>query len=76
MDEKKQIVYELLAHQLDKDLSDISEESRLKEDLWADSLDEMEIKVELENKFSIEIPEEDLDKFKTVGDILNYLDQH
>jgi acyl carrier protein len=46
------------------------------EDLQADSLDVVELMMELEEEFEIEIPDEDFDTIKTVGDAIRYIEQH
>jgi acyl carrier protein len=46
------------------------------EDLNADSLDLVELIMSLEEEFGVEIPDEDAEKIATVGDALNYLDEH
>ena len=46
------------------------------EDLQADSLDVVELMMELEEEFEIEIPDEDFDKIKTVGDAIRYIEHH
>ena len=51
----------------------ISNEDRLVEDLGADSLDLAEILMSIEEEFQIEVPDEDAEKIKTVGDIVDYL---
>jgi acyl carrier protein len=43
------------------------------EDLGADSLDTVELVMEFEKEFNIDIPDEDAEKLRTVGDALNYL---
>ena len=48
-------------------------ESHLVEDLHADSLDVVELVMDLEQEFDTEIPDEELPKVQTVGDILRYL---
>lgn len=45
----------------------------LADDLGADSLDTVEIVMELENVFEIEVPDDDFEEWKTVGDIHNYV---
>lgn len=50
--------------------------ARLVEDLGADSLDQIELVLALEEEFSIDISDEDAVKFKTVGDIVAYVEQH
>jgi acyl carrier protein len=42
-------------------------------DLGADSLDTVELIMELENRFNIQIPDEDQEKIQTVGDAVNYV---
>ena len=44
------------------------------DDLGADSLDTVELIMKMEEDFGIEIPDEDAEKLKTVGDVVNYLD--
>lgn len=52
--------------------SQVSVETRLMEDLGADSLDAVELNMALEDKFGMEIPDNILIKVKTIGDILEY----
>ena len=49
-------------------------ESRLIDDLKADSLDIVELVMDLEQEFDVEIPDEDLPKVQTVADIVNFLE--
>lgn len=58
---------------MDVDEEDISESARFKDDLDADSLDLFELTMELEDEFDIETPSEELEKLKSVSDVLNYL---
>lgn len=60
----------------DRDLSrdDITDETRFREDLHADSLDAVELVMAIEEAFDIEIPDEASEKFNTVGDVLKYLE--
>ncbi len=51
-------------------------EARFADDLDADSLDLVELVMALEEEFGLDIHDEDADKFKTVGDALNYLKDH
>ena len=52
---------------------EITEATSFKEDLNADSLDLFEMVMSLEEEFGIEIPSEDLEQLKTVGDVMEYL---
>ena len=63
----------ILAHQLDLDESEITPESRFKEDLEADSLDLFELLTTLEEQYEIEIPAEDMEQLTTVGAVMDYL---
>ncbi|MDK2807774.1 MAG: acyl carrier protein [Clostridiales bacterium] len=50
--------------------------ARFKEDLGADSLDLFEMVMSLEEEFGVEIPTEELEKMSTVGDVMNYIEEH
>lgn len=69
LEKVKVIIYE----KLDVDEVDITESTRFKDDLNADSLDLFELVMELEDEFGVEIPSEDLEKLESVGDVLNFL---
>lgn len=53
---------------------EITEETSMMKDLDADSLDAVEIMMELEDEFEIEIPDEDAEQFKTIGDIVKFVE--
>ncbi len=63
----------ILAKQLQIDHSRITEDTDIVEDLGADSLDIVEALMELEQTFSISVPDEEIVKFRTPKDILNYI---
>ena len=67
-------VREIIAEQLDVDIEEISMETNLMKDLEADSLDAVEIIMGIEDEYSIEIPDEVAEEFKTVGDIVRYVE--
>ena len=69
-------VREIIAKQLDVDANGITMKSKLVDDLKADSLDVVELIMDLEQEFDIEIPDEELPKVRTVGDIVEYLEKH
>lgn len=64
---------EIVMEQLNVEKSEIKMDSNFKEDLGADSLDLFELVMALEEKYSVEIPADDLDKIATVNDVINYL---
>jgi len=69
MKELKEIIIEKLSVTEDQ----ITEEARFQEDLGADSLDVVELVMAIEEKFDIEVPDEDAEKIRTVGDAVNYI---
>jgi acyl carrier protein len=66
-------VRDIIAEQLGIDPDEITMESSFIDDLGADSLDIVELIMALEEEFDIEIPDEDAEKIKTVGDVVEYL---
>jgi len=69
----EQRVREIIADQLGESIENITPEKDFVQDLGADSLDVVELVMALEEEFGIEIPEEDAEKIKTVGDAINYI---
>lgn len=68
-------VVNIIAEQLGVDaVEDITAETSLMKDLEADSLDAVEIMMELEDEFGITIPDEDAEKFENIGDIVKYVE--
>ena len=64
----------ILCDQLPLDPESISMDSRIKEDLGADSLDVLQLLMALEEEKGITIPDEVLPTLKTVGDIVGYME--
>ncbi|MAF91231.1 MAG: acyl carrier protein [Bdellovibrionota bacterium] len=64
---------EIIVEQLSVDEDRIKAESSFIDDLGADSLDIVELVMTMEEKFDLEIPDEDAETLKTVGDALTYL---
>ncbi|HET7553631.1 MAG TPA: acyl carrier protein [Gemmatimonadaceae bacterium] len=70
LDEK---VKEIIAKELGVERDKLTNEASFMEDLGADSLDTVELVMEFEKEFNIDIPDEDAEKLRTVGDALDYL---
>ena len=69
-------VRDMIASQLQVDAATITPESRLVEDLKADSANIMVMILELENQFGIEVEDEVILTLKTVGDVAGYIEAH
>jgi acyl carrier protein len=69
-------VKEIIAKELEVGAQQLVPEAKFIEDLGADSLDIVELVMALEEEFGIDIPDEDAEKMKTVGDAMNYLQSH
>lgn len=68
-------VVEIIVEQLGVNEEDVTPEKSFVEDLNADSLDSTELIMTFEQKFGFDISEEDSEKLKTVGDVINYIEQ-
>lgn len=66
----------ILVEQLECNPEDITMESLLVDDLGGDSLDAIDIVMSVEDTFKVEVPDEIIEKIETVGDIVNYIEDH
>ena len=64
-----------IAKQLRKPVADVTVDKKLKEDLNADSLDLVELMMNLEEQYHITIADDDLVKMQTIGDVVTYIAQ-
>ena len=64
----------ILAEQFGENEDSITLDTNLTEDLGADSLDLADILMGIEDEFEVEIPDEDIENIKTVGDIVEYIE--
>ena len=71
--EKK--IKEIVMEKLQVESSSVVENASFIDDLGADSLDTVEIVMDFEEKFGIEIPDEDAEKIRTVGDAIGYIEE-
>ncbi len=69
-------VKEIIVKELEVSAQQLTPEAKFIEDLGADSLDIVELVMALEEEFGLDIPDEDAEKLKTVGDAMNYLKAH
>ena len=69
-------IISLTATQLDLGEDEISLDSNFMKDLGADSLDTVELIMEFEEEFDLEIPDEDAEKITTVGAAFDYVNNH
>lgn len=69
-------VKEVVIEQLDCDAAEVKEDSKFIEDLGADSLDVVELVMALEEKFDLEIPDEDAEGIQTVADAIKYIEDN
>ncbi|MCM3632073.1 MULTISPECIES: acyl carrier protein [Paenibacillus] len=69
-------VTSIIVDRLGVDAEKVTLEASFKEDLNADSLDVVELIMELEDEFNLEISDEDAEKITTVGEVVNYIQSH
>ena len=73
VDMSERRIHEIIAEQLGIGEEEITENATFVDDLGADSLDIVELIMALEEEFSTEIPDEDAERMKKVGDLVTYL---
>jgi acyl carrier protein len=66
-------VKDIIVSKLGVDAAQVTPEASFTNDLGADSLDTVELVMEFEKAFNIQIPDEDAEKITTVGDVINYV---
>ncbi|MCD7720746.1 MAG: acyl carrier protein [Prevotellaceae bacterium] len=76
MSEIEAKVKEIIVEKLGVDESEVTESASFTQDLGADSLDTVELIMELEKAFSISIPDDAAEKISTVGDAIKYIEEH
>lgn len=69
-------VIEIISAQMGVSKENVKAETHIVNDLGADSLDTVEMVMELEEEFDITIPDEDAEKIQTVGQAIKYIEEH
>lgn len=69
-------VTQIVSDQLEVPKEEIARESSFIDDLKADSLDIVELVMEFEEEFGVQVAEDDYDKIRTVGDAIDYIEEH
>ena len=69
-------VRDILVEQLDVEEEKVSMEASIMDDLGADSLDIVDLVMSLEGEFGVEIPDDQVENIKTVGDIVKYIEDN
>ncbi len=67
-------VKEIIINELGVDPEKVTHDASFVEDLGADSLDTVELVMAFEEEFGVDIPDEDAEKMRTVGDAINYIE--
>lgn len=68
-------VKKVIVEQLGVDESEVTPDASITDDLGADSLDQVELVMALETEFNLDIPDEEAEKIKTVGDAVRYVEE-
>ena len=66
----------ILSNQFEVEIDTITAETNVMEDLGADSLDVVDMLMSLEDEFDVEIPDEEIEKMRTVADVVSYIEEH
>ncbi len=66
----------ILSEQFDVEEDTITADTSIADDLGADSLDVVDLLMSIEDEFEIEIPDEEVENIKTVGELVKYIEEH
>ena len=69
-------VIDVIVEQLGVDREKVTPDAKFIDDLGADSLDTVELVMTFEEKFSVEVPDEEAEKLKSVADVVKYIEEH
>ena len=76
MSEIQEKVVKIIVDKLGVKESEVTPEATFTGDLGADSLDTVELVMEFEKAFDVQVADEEAEKFQTVGDVINYIESH
>lgn len=69
-------IREIICEQLDLEEDDVTLDSNIMEDFEADSLDLVDLVMSLEDEFNMEVPDDQIENFRTVGDVVRYIEEN
>ncbi|MBD5093617.1 MAG: acyl carrier protein [Subdoligranulum sp.] len=69
-------IREIICDQLDLEEDSITMDSDIMEDFEADSLDLVDLVMSLEDEFNMEVPDDQIENFRTVGDVVRYIEEN
>ena len=70
----KDRILQIIAEQFNIDKDDLTEDMNFQDDLNADSIELVELVMTIEEEFETEVSEEDLENLKTIGDVIEYVE--
>lgn len=69
-------IRQILCDQLDLEEEKVTMESDIVEDLEADSLDVVDLVMSIEDEYGLEVPDDQIENFRTVGDVVRYIEEN
>lgn len=71
----KEKILNMISEQFNVDVDDLTEETNFMDDLNADSIELVELVMSIEDEFEIQVEDEVLEQLKTIGDVLDYIEE-
>ena len=69
-------IREIICDQLDWEEDKVTMDSDIMEDFEADSLDVVDLVMSIEDEFGLEVPDDQIENFRTVGDVVRYIEEN
>lgn len=69
-------IREIICDQLDLEEDKVTMDSNIMEDFEADSLDVVDLVMSIEDEFGLEVPDDQIENFRTVGDVVRYIEEN